>query len=121
MLAGDAQFQFAPEIGAPIAGLQAERARKRAVQVDAAELGLGKVDRLVAMRIQAVREMAQRSGLAHAGLTGQQADAGTGQQPLEAFGQACECAVVPEFGAVLVQRRMPQAEVLTVHSQSSSR
>lgn len=70
---GDTQFELAPQAGVPVVRFKPEYAGKRLVQVDATELGLGQVYRLVTVRIEVAREMAQHGGLAHAGLAGEQA------------------------------------------------
>ncbi|EEF26492.1 conserved hypothetical protein [Ricinus communis] len=64
----DALLEIAPQVRPPVAGFQSERAGKRAVQVDTAELRFSQIDDVVTVRIQAARDVAQGGGLAHAGL-----------------------------------------------------
>ena len=50
-----------------VTGLQRERAGQRPVQVDAAELGFGQIDDMIAMWIEVAREVTQRGSLADVG------------------------------------------------------
>ena len=107
-----ALLDVAPELGAPVAGLNPQSARQASVKVNAPEIGFGLVEHLVAVRVQGAGETAQRGGLAHAGLAGEQADPGRLQQPVEALGQMCQGAIIPGLGEILSQRGVTQAKVL---------
>ena len=75
-----ALLDVAPELRAAVARLQPQGTRQTAVDVDAAEVGLGLIEHQVAMRVQGTGDAAafahSGSGLAHAGLAGEQAESG---------------------------------------------
>jgi len=54
-----AQLDVAPELGAPVARLQPQGAGQTAVDVDAAEVGLGLVEHQVAVRVERSRQAAK--------------------------------------------------------------
>ncbi len=63
--------------------------------------------------------MTQGGGLADAGFTGEQADAGGLQQPAKALPQVGQTAVIPEVGAFLVERAWCRPKCCRYMVQSS--
>src|ERR1039457_4271248 len=116
----DALLDVAPKLGSSVGRCNAKRSGQAPIQIEPSEISLGLVNYLITMRIQSLSEAAKRGRLAHTGLAGDEPDPGGLQQPVKALGQLGQCAIVPQLGEFLTQRRMAQSEVLSVHVISPS-
>ena len=79
----DSALEVGDELAAAIRGAQAEGGRERAVDVERGDAGVAEVDDLVLGPGERVAQVAERGGLADAGLTSEDGDAGLCGQPAE--------------------------------------
>ena len=96
----DMRLDVAPHLRPAIAGRQAQRQGQTAIDIQPAEVGLGMLDDLIAMRIELRGQEPQGGGLADAGVAGQQGEARGVQGRLEAFWAFRERAMIAQFGRV---------------------
>jgi len=109
------RLYVAPELRAPEGGVESQGECQLPIDVHAPEVGLGHVDHLVAVGIEPVGDLAQRRGLAHAGVAGQKRHAWVLQEPLEALLERGDGTIVLQLPRVLAERLRAESEVLTVH------
>jgi len=95
--------------------IDSQRQGQTAIQIQPTEVGLGEIDHLITMWIEAVDEVAQGGGLSHTGFACKQTYTRAMQEPLEALAQLRERAIVPQLRGVLAERRVTQSEVFAVH------
>lgn len=99
----DAFFDVPPQLCASKGGFESECQSQIAIQVEAREIGMRRVDHEETMRIQLCGDVSQGGGFANAGRSGQKPDAGLFEDPVEVLFQAGELPVIEEFSGLFAE------------------
>lgn len=115
----DAFFDVPPQLRASKRGFESESQSEVAIQVEAREVGVGRVEDEEAVRVEFGGNLAQGGGFADAGRSCQQSDAGLFEKPDKLLLESGELPVVEKFSGLFAERWLCQSEVLLVHDHSS--